>query len=679
MKKSKYEEHKENQRERQAEQSRAGRDIGKLPAVAKPKRKAKCARNYRLFCETYYPGSFTKKWSPDHLKAIAKIESAVMVGGLFALAMPRGSGKTTLAEAACVWAILYGHHRFIALIASAAGCSVELLESIKVELETNELLLEDFPEAVYPIHKLERIHNRANGQLYLGKPTRITWTSDAIVFPTIPGSLASGAVIRAEGIGGAIRGMKHKLSDGKVIRPSLAVIDDPQTDESANSVQQNASRLRVLNGAILNLAGPGQKISGIMPCTVIRPGDMVDQILDQAKYPVWQGERTKAVYAFPTNEKLWEEYGDLWRAGWMDGGDKGESATKFYRKNRKDMDAGAVVAWPARKNDDDISALQHLMNLRLTIGEEAFAAEFQNEPLAETHVSTTMLDADGIAKKLNSLGRGVVPICAEHITAMIDVHDDLLYYVVMAWSGDFTGGIIDYGTYPDQRMANFAKAAAKRTMQSVAPNAGRLGAIRAGLEALTEQILGMEYLREDGVVCRVGKCLIDAGHEPDIVYDFCRASAYSAVLMPSLGAGIGAKNKPMHEFARKRGDRMGWGWYVPAPIRGRAARYVRIDTNRWKQFLHDRLAVAIGNPGCLTLWGRQATAHAMIAEHLTSERPTIVTANGRTVGEWSLRVGRKENHLFDCAVGCAVAASMMGATLAGMQAIREKKKMRYTR
>jgi hypothetical protein len=40
----------------------------------------------------------------------------------------------------------------------------------------------------------------------------------------------------------------------------------------------------------LRLAGPGKKISGIMPYTVIRPGDMADRILDRDKHPQWQGE-----------------------------------------------------------------------------------------------------------------------------------------------------------------------------------------------------------------------------------------------------------------------------------------------------------------------------------------------------------------------------------------------------
>ncbi len=223
---------------------------------------------------------------------IAKIETAVLRGGLFAMAMPRGSGKTTLAETACIWAMLTGAQQFVCLIGSDAGHARSMLESIKVEFETNERLLDDFPEAVFPIHALERIHNRAKGQLCGDKPTRIVWTADEIVLPTIPGSKASGTIIRVAGIESRIRGMKFKRADGRAVRPSLVVLDDPQTYESARSDMQVRARMETLNGAILNLAGPGQKISGIMPCTVIRPGDMADQILDRDKHPAWQGERT---------------------------------------------------------------------------------------------------------------------------------------------------------------------------------------------------------------------------------------------------------------------------------------------------------------------------------------------------------------------------------------------------
>ena len=94
-----YEERRDAERQRQAEQSAAGRDIGELPEVEDPDRKEKCRTDFRAFCECYFPEVFTLEWSPDHLKAIQKIETAVLKGGLFALAMSRGSGKSSLTEA----------------------------------------------------------------------------------------------------------------------------------------------------------------------------------------------------------------------------------------------------------------------------------------------------------------------------------------------------------------------------------------------------------------------------------------------------------------------------------------------------------------------------------------------------------------------------------------------------
>ena len=58
-------------------------------------------------------------------------------------AMPRGSGKTTLCETACLWALLYGHREFVALIGSDEDHAADMLDSIKSELENNVLLAED--------------------------------------------------------------------------------------------------------------------------------------------------------------------------------------------------------------------------------------------------------------------------------------------------------------------------------------------------------------------------------------------------------------------------------------------------------------------------------------------------------------------------------------------------------
>jgi hypothetical protein len=88
-----------------------------------------------------------------------------------------------------------------------------------------------------------------------------------------------------------------------------------------------------------------------------------------------------------------------------------------------------------------------------------------------------------------------------------------------------------------------------------------------------------------------------------------------------------------------------------------------VDTNYWKTFVHARLAVAMGDPGCMSLFGHDQKAHRLLADHLTAEYRVRTSAQNRIVDEWKLRTTRPDNHWLDCLVGCAVAASVQGATL----------------
>src|SRR3712207_7549730 len=68
----------------------------------------------------------------------------------------------------------------------------------------------------------------------------------SLVLPTIEGSAASGGVIRVAGITGRVRGMKHKRTDGLSVRPSLVLVDDPQTDErDRKSTRLNSSHANI--------------------------------------------------------------------------------------------------------------------------------------------------------------------------------------------------------------------------------------------------------------------------------------------------------------------------------------------------------------------------------------------------------------------------------------------------
>lgn len=658
-----YEEKKNLVRNRNIALALAGRDIGELPPVANPERKAACERNFQLFCETYFPETFTLAWSPDHLKVIGKIETAVLSGGLFALAMSRGSGKSSLTETAAIWAMLYGHREFVTLIGATETAAQEILESIQTELEVNEHLAEDFPEVSFPIGQLDGIANRCAGQLYHGERTRITWTNNEIVLPTIAGSKASGIVVRVAGITGRVRGMKYKRPDGRSVRPSLVIIDDPQTNESAGSLEQTRKRIRVLAGDILGLAGPGSKISGIMPCTIIRPGDMADIILNRQTHPDWNGEKTRMVYKFPVNMKLWEQYAEL-RAESLRADGNFQKATEFYIANRAAMDAGAEVSWKARFNHDEVSALQHAMNLKFQ-DEIAFASEYQNDPLPEETGGDALLSIDEICGKVNGLAKGRVPLKCDRMSMFVDVQKALLFYVVIAWAEDFTGAVIDYGAFPDQHRREFSLADANPTIQSLYPDAGLEGGLYAALNALTEDYLGREWEREDGAMLKVERAMVDAnwGQSTDIVYEFCRRSTYAGILLPSHGRYVGASSKPMTEYRKQPGDRLGFNWMMPSVAGKRAIRHVIYDTNYWKSFIHARLAVPTGDKGALTLYGRIPGVHQLLAEHLTAEYRVKTQGRGRTVDEWKIKPQSHDNHWLDCVAGCAVCGSMLGAAL----------------
>ena len=649
-------------RAKEAERSRVAsaalRDIGDIPPVKHPKRRKAAQKSFRAFCETYLKSHFPLAWSADHLKMIGKIEAAVLRGGQFAFAMPRASGKTTLCEAAVLWSILYGHRRFVVLVSATEKAATEVLETIKIEIETNDALNDDFPHACFPVRALEGINHRVRGQTCGGKPTRIEWTDKQIRFPTVSKSPSSGSVVTTTGITGRVRGLKTTTADGESLRPDLVILDDPQTDESARSPSQNATRERIISGAVLGLAGPKSKIAAVMPCTIIAPGDMVSRILDRDRSPVWQGERSKLMYSMPSDMTLWDKYASI-RAEGLRSGDNGKAATEFYLQNRAAMDAGAEPAWPERFKGDEVSAVQSAMNLYVD-NRRAFLAEYQNEPEPDAIAGQLEdLDADLLINRVTRSPRAVVPPDCTRLTAAIDVGGKVMWYAVVAWTEQYGGVVVDYGAYPRQNRHYFTAADARPSLSDEFPGYGESPRVYAGLKATVDQVVGRVYPRQDGGELRVSLCLVDSGWETDTVHQVCRQSAHSAVLLPSKGYGITASASPMAAWATRPGERTGPNWKVTPTTGGGRGRLAIFDSNHWKTFVAQRLLAPVGGPGVLQFFGEPGV-HQMLCDHLTAEFRVRTTGRGRDVDEWKLRPERPDNHLFDCLVGASVAASING-------------------
>jgi hypothetical protein len=675
------------ERQRLALVSRAraakGREIGGIPDIADPERRERCLDSFKLFCETYNPEAFYFGWSDAHLEAIDRIEEAVRLGALFALAMDRGKGKTTLCRHGVLWAELNGLRRYGFLIGANATKAAESLDAIKTLVRYAPLLAADFPEVWWPVHCLAGIANRASGQTCGGLSTLMEWSADTVVFPTVapPANWpkhwplradgmapTSGVVIATSGLtGDGIRGSLRTLTTGEMVRPDLVLLDDPQTPESARSVTQNQIREQLVSADVLGMAGPGKTISCVMPCTVIEPGDMVDRILDRTKHPLWRGQRTGILKSMPKDLAKWDPYFEAYsRCAQNEPPDFAES-NAYYRAHRDELEDGAIASWEQRKLPTEVSAVQHAMHLYFR-DPFAFWAEYMNDPKPLHAVASSVLDPEAIAAKATNLGRLVVPRSCTRLTAFVDVGAHVLWYAVVAWDERFGGSVIDYGPYPDQGRRYFAANDARPTLSDLDGMRGQPqeAVIYAGLAAVSERILGRAYVQEEtGAEFKVERCPVDANWGPgtDLVYQFCRRDRHSGVMIPSHGKFIGASSRPMANYTPvdgvQYGPRGAVSWCVSTV--GKRGRHVVFDTNRWKTFTAERLRTPPGAAGCLQLFRASPAEHEMFADHCTAEYPVAVKrqSGGATVDEWKDRPGR-DNHLWDCLVGASVAASLAG-------------------
>ncbi|MEQ1828043.1 MAG: terminase gpA endonuclease subunit [Pirellula sp.] len=701
---TRYQQRKERERERQADQSRTGRDIGTIPPCGDVELRARVTESLRLFCELCFPRRFNLGWSEDHLEVIARMQACIDDGMLYTLAMPRGSGKTTLVQCACLWAILTGRRKYVALIGADRDAAIKLLVALKSELESNDKLLELFPEAVYPIRKLDGRGNRATGQLYLGKRTHIEWKGPRIVLPTIadipilpPASslqppacsengvsdrltLCSGAIIECCGILGRVRGMVHTAANGAQVRPDLFILDDPQTDRSAVSTTQVARRLSIITGAVLGLAGPDVSIAGFATVTVIAENDVADQLLDREKFPDWQGKRYQMIYAWPERMDLWEQYAVLRAEGLRTDGNIAK-ATAFYSANQNEMDLGSAVAWPARKKPGEISGLQSAFNQKLR-SPGTFDAEFQNQP-KEQSVDVEMLSVDAIEAKLHNYTRGELPREANLITGFIDVQGELLYWIMIAWTqASFTGWVLDYGTWPEQVAKHFSLRGAQNKLSRKYPRAGLEGRLHRGLTDLVEQLAAHEYVSPGGV--RMSPALIGVdqawGPSTKTVKAVVDSHARRAQLLACQGKGFDVGDRHINEWTEKPGELRGDGWIVRPSAGG--GRHCIADSNQFKSFVNARLNVATGDPGSLSLYRPQlATEHRLIAEHWRAEKPSTLSSDGRSIEKWKLPPSKPDNHWWDGLYWSAVLASIRGARLESnpLAMPRPKRKRRGTK
>lgn len=636
------------------------REIGPPPKIKHPRRRSACRRDLRKYLTTYHPEAFPLPFSPDHLKLIAEVEHVVLNGGCVCVAMPRGSGKTTICQRAEIWAALYGHRRFPMLIAADDHKFLRLLLGIKTILETNQNLMDDFPEVCHPIRALERTPIRAHFQTCDGEPTYLRWAADQIVFPSTKWTRKTGSdgtLIAGGGItGAAVRGGVVTLPSGQQMRPDLVLVDDPQTRASAKSRAGVTEREDIVSGDILGMAGPGKRMAAMVTATVIYRDDLADRLLDPERSPDWKSIRVQTIKSWPKNMGLWEKY-DTVRRQVLLGELEEYTAQKFYAEHREEMDEGAEVYWDARIDPPRQSAIQTAMDEYFR-DPRAFMAERQNTPEDQLKSDLESLNPALLVRRTNAFAQGTVPDDVTTLTAHIDVQQKLLYWTVCGWSQSMRGYVIDYGTYPEQKKQYFDLSAIRYTLKSASPGNDDSGALRAGLRTVIHELNSRPWFRTDKAEMRIARGCVDARYKPEDVEAAIRESK-AGNWLPSYGVGVGAKDRSLGAFLKKGSAIRGQNWMLYKP-QMRTLISLFIDVNYWKTQTHQALSVPIDHGSAVTLFNAPRSRHQMFVDHLCAEVAVRVEATGKIVDEWQLPSNHPDNHFWDNLVACMAAASATG-------------------
>ncbi len=673
-----------NDRERErlakiaAERSARGREIGDIPPIANVRRRAKCRKSLRAFCEAYNPAAFYLGWADYHLRAIERIEEAATLGALYAMAFPRGSGKTTLCRMAALWAVANALRRYVFVIGANDAKAGDTLDSLRTLIRFSPEFAADYPEVSFPCQHLRGIGQRAGGQTCGGESTLIEWAGDRVVLATVPpppnwpkgwplrddGKVpTSGAVFSASGLTGeGIRGSLLTLSTGEMIRPDFVLLDDPQTNESAHSFTQNATREQLVGADVLGMAGPDKSIAAVMPCTVVAEGDFVDRILDRDLHPLWRGERVGILDGMPSDLGAWDAYFDVYRACAQAEPPDFAPANAHYRANRAELDAGTRATWPDRKQGWEVSAVQSAMNLYCR-NRRAFFSEYMNRPEPAAAVAGAKgFDPRAVAGRVNGCERFRVPPGCSRLTAGIDVGGGLIWWAVVGWTEEFGGSVVDYGCWPRQPRPVFAAAEARPSLRDAFPGHSDAQRVYAGLGQVLPLVAGREYPAAAGAA-RVERCLVDAGWETDAVYQALAASPLAGVLYPSKGVGRSTSQVGVARWAARPGERSGHHWRLTLGTGSGRGRQIQFDPDAWKSFTHAAFGIPPGGRTGLTLFGSDPTAHALFVDHLSAEYSEPATLKGDTFDKWTMRPGRSDNHLLDAVVLAAVAASVCGLNI----------------
>ncbi len=238
------------------------------------------------------------------------------------------------------------------------------------------------------------------------------------------------------------------------------------------------------------------------------------------------------------------------------------------------------------KSKDDPDQLQNFVNSWL-------AEPWEDK---KTEMSKSMvLDRQTETKEF------IVPPWAKIITGGVDVQRSSFYWTIRAWGDHMTSQNIAHGQYASREEV--------------------------------EDVMNLEFKKEDGTPMIVNLVLIDSGDQTDTVYDICADNSEWA--LPVKGANKELMTHYKISIVNK------------ANSKANGMRLVTVDGDKYKDMIAARLRRRQGRGA----WMVYAGCDEEYAVQVTNEhKVNVKTQNGATKKKWIPKTSRPNNHYLDAEV-----------------------------
>lgn len=184
------------------------------------------------------------------------------------------------------------------------------------------------------------------------------------------------------------------------------------------------------------------------------------------------------------------------------------------------------------------------------------------------------------------------------------------------------------------------------------------------LDEHVSDLVEQTFQMENGEHTRIDKIFIDVnwGEMESKLVQLCREHKYAAMIVPTKGRGIKARDRPLLEqWKQEPGEERGLHWIRRRQER-KGVKILFYDSDFWKTKLHVNLSAPNMAAGSVTIFQGTEHQHELFYDHILAENETKEASvkTGRTQHEWT-QPPECQNHWHDCVVMCLIGANSEGA------------------